>query len=136
MRPTPIHKSEAFTRIELMLVIVVVLVLLLMMRPALVRPHMKDDRNHCMNNLKQIGTAYLVWANDHNDRFPASQSVADGGWREFLTNADQGFLCWTNYAIMANDMGQSPKFLLCPADKRKPADTFTNFANANLSYFV
>ena len=71
MRPTPIHKSEAFNRIELIVVSVVVFVLLSMC-PALVRPHMEDVRNHCINNLKQIGTAYRVWANDHNDRFLAS----------------------------------------------------------------
>jgi len=62
--------------------------------------------------------------------------MAKGGWKEFLTNADQGFLCWTNYAIMANEMGQSPRVVLCPSDERQPSDTFTNFDNTNLSYFV
>ncbi len=55
---------------------------------------------------------------------------------ELLTNADQGFLCWTNYAIMANEMGQSPMVVLCPEDERKSASSFTNFGNSNLSYFV
>ncbi len=138
MRPTPIHKSEAFTRIELIVVLVVLVVaaLALLLLPFFARAHARSSRISCINNLKQIGTAYRVWENDNGDRFPASQSMAKGGWREFLTNADQGFLCWTNYAIMANELGQTAKILVCPSDERRPADTFTNFANANLSYFV
>jgi hypothetical protein len=63
--------------------------------------------------------------------------VTLGGWRELLTNADQGYLCWTNYAIMMNEMGQSTKLLVCPTDERSSANTFSNFvSNTNLSYFV
>jgi competence protein ComGC len=137
MRPTPVHKSEAFTRTEMIVLIAVVFILLSLMRPALILDHpQKADRIHCMNNLRLIGTAYRIWGNDSGDRYPASQSVAKGGWSEFLTNAGQGSLCWTNYAIMAIEFGQAPKLLVCPSDERKPADNFTNIANANLSYFV
>jgi hypothetical protein len=134
------HKSEAFTLIELMLVIVaiiVVLVLLSMMPPALIHDRPQHvPRLYCLNNLRQIGTTSRIWANDNGDHFPAEQSVAKGGWGDFLTNADQGFRCRTNFAIMANELGQSPKTVWCPSDERKPADAFTNFANTNLSYFV
>ena len=41
-----------------------------------------------------------------------------------------------NYADMANEFGQFPHILVCPADDRDPAYAFTNFANKNLSYFV
>src|SRR5580658_2386226 len=148
MRPTPRHKSEAFTRIELMVVVAIVFVLVSMLVPS-PRVHSKVQRISCVNNLKQIGVSYYVWANDHNGHFPASESVTNGGWREFLTNADQGFLCWTNYAIMADEMGRSTRIVLCPADERKPAGEFiggprTGIApddpdfkdNRSLSYFV
>src|ERR1700722_5091028 len=136
MSPTPIRNAKAFTLIELIGVTVVVVVLLVFIIPRPNRSHSNAPRITCVNNLKEIGLAYLVWANDHNDRFPASDSASDGGWIESLTSADQGFRCWTNYAIMANELGQVPKLLICPADKRKPANTWPNFANTNLSYFV
>jgi competence protein ComGC len=140
MRHAPLHKSEAFTRIELILVIWVILfvfVLLLALIPATRRVTARAPRITCVNNLKQIGLAYHLWANDHHDRFPASESVTNGGWREVLANADQGFLCWTNYSIMAEELGQLPKILVCPSDERKPADTFSNLvSDTNLSYFV
>jgi hypothetical protein len=136
MRPTPIHKAEAFTRIELIVVILVVFVLLAMIIQATDHYPTRAPRMSCCNNLKQIAIAYCMWEDDNGDRLPAAQSVAKGGWGDILTNADQGFLCWTNYAIMASYLGQSPKVVICPSDERKPADPFSNFANTNVSYFV
>jgi competence protein ComGC len=136
MRRKPIHKSEAFTLVELIVVIVVIVFVIVAIVPT------RSNRSHapritCINNLKQIGLAYRIWANDHHDRFPASESVTNNGWKEFLTKADQGFLCWTNYAIMQNELGQSPKLLICPSDERNASVTFSNFlSNTNLSYFV
>jgi hypothetical protein len=137
MRPTPVRKSEAFTRVELIVVVVVIgLLLQSMVYFARSRACCKSSRIACINNLKQIGTAYRIWSNDNGDRFPALQSVTNGGWSDFLTNSNQGFLCWTNYAIMANEMGQQPRNVVCPSEARRAADTFTNFSNKNLSYFV
>jgi hypothetical protein len=140
MKPPPISKSGAFTLIELIVLIVAVIVLVLAVLAMILVPlhpvRNKAVRIGCVNNLKQIGTAYRIWANDNGDRFPALQSTALGGWSDVLTNADQGFLCWTNYAVMANEMGQSTRIVVCPSDERQPAATFSNFANVNLSYFV
>lgn len=138
MRPTPFRKAEAFTRIELIVVIllIAVVLVLLMILLSFHPVRAKAARISCVCNLKLIGTAYRIWANDNGDHFPASQSVSGGGWMDFLTNADQGFRSWTNYAIMQNEMGQSPVFVLCPSDEREPSHTFTNFSNTNLSYFV
>jgi competence protein ComGC len=137
MRPTPIHKSEAFTLIELISVIVVVFLLLWMLVLPTHHVQAKAPRIHCVSNLKQIGTTHQLWANDHNGHPPALESVTNGGWRELLTNAGQGFISWTNYAIMADEFGNDPKILVCPSDERKPANAFSNFvSNTNLSYFV
>jgi competence protein ComGC len=137
MRPTPIQKSEAFTRIELIVVIVVGLAALLLMLLPSHRVSNRPIRIICINNLKEIGTAYRIWSNDHGDRFPALQSLTLGGWSELLQRANEGFMCWINYAIMSNELGQSSKPLVCPSDERKPADDFSNFvSNIHLSYLV
>jgi competence protein ComGC len=137
MRPKPIHKLEAFNLLELMIVIVVVIVLLSVLLPFLSRAKAKAPRIECINHLKEIGTAYRIWSNDHHDRFPSLESVSNGGWSEFLTRANEGFMCWINYAIMSNELGQSPKIHVCPEDEREPADGFGNFvSNITLSYLV
>ena len=64
--------------------------------------------------------------------------MSKGGWADFLAKPDQGALCWTNYAILANELGQAPALLLCPTDERQPAANFArDFKdNMHLSYFV
>jgi len=101
------------------------------------RVYGKAQRISCLNNLKEIGTGYRLWAGDNGDLVPAQQTVRSNGWADFLTNANQGAICWTNYAIMQNELGQSPKLVMCPSDERQAALTFTNdFDNTHVSYFV
>jgi competence protein ComGC len=137
MHATPIHKKEAFTLIELMLVVVILFVLLTMLLPFFSRARARSPRIMCIDNLKQIGIAYRVWSNDHGDRFPATQSLTNGGWSELLQRPNEGFMCWMNYAIMSNELGQFAKILVCPSDERKSADVFSNLvSNIHLAYLV
>jgi hypothetical protein len=140
---------SAFTFIEAMVVILSLGVLVSIILPAFMKaPRRYHARFPCAFNLGEIGRAYRIWEDDNHGQFPAAEWVANGGWRESLANPDQGANCWTNYAIMADDLGQSPEFLVCPADERRPAKKFLakemslgpgEFAfmnNSNLSYFV
>lgn len=128
---------SAFTRIELVVVIFVILVVVSLSIP-LSSDKTKAQRLTCLNNLKEISTAYRLWCSDGGDRPTAGTKVVNGGWADLLTNAGQGAICWTNYAIMANELGQSPKLLTCPSDERQPSeDLKTDFKdNTHLSYFV
>jgi len=101
------------------------------------RTYINYHRTNCLNNLKEIGTAYRLWAGDHGDLVPYQRSVSDGGWKELLTNADQGAICWRNYATMSNELGMAPKLVVCRSDERQAAAGFaTNFDNNYVSYFV
>ncbi len=129
-------RNEAFTYVELIIVVAVVLVLLSLIRTFHFATA-RSPRIACINNLKQIGTAYRIWSNDHNDRYPALEPVTNGGWSDFLKKANEGYSCWINYAVMSNELGESTKVLVCPADERKPAGEFSNFtSNIHLSYLV
>jgi len=138
MKQKAMRAVSAFTRIELVVVIVIVVVLASIIWPVRPLAKAKAVRIGCLNNLKEISTAYRLWAGDNGDRTPAEQTVAKGGWGDLLTNANQGAICWTNYAITSNELGQSPKLLICPADERLAAAGFgAHFKdNAHLSYFV
>lgn len=131
------RKPLAITFIEVLLIITALLVLAAMLLPALDKAKAKASRVNCMGNLKQIGIGYRLWANDNGDLFPFQQSVTNGGWADLLTNANQGTNCWTNYFILGNELGQSPKLLICPYDERQPAPSFgSTFDNTHVSYFV
>lgn len=136
MKQTTRRALCAFTRIELVVVIAVIAVLAAMLLPA--KPGSSRSRRiYCLNNLQKIGTAYRLWAGDNGDLVPSQQSVSNGGWKELLTNANQGAICWTNYAIMRYELGQSPNLVVCPCEERRSAKAFTNkFDNTHVSYFV
>ena len=139
MKPTLRQRRTAFTLIEMIVVVVVVLILVTLFMPLSPRSAKpKARRIMCLNNLKEIGTAYGIWERDHGDFVPAQQLAANGGWKERLTNANQGPICWTNYALMTTELGLDPKLVVCPADERRPAKDFkTDFKdNTHLSYFV
>jgi competence protein ComGC len=139
MKQIPNRNLSAFTLVEVIILIVIIALLALIYLPNAAR----NQRTHggpritCLNHLKEIGTAYRLWAEDNGDLWPAQQTVSSNGWRDFLTNANQGAMCWINYSILSNELGQAPKLLICPSDERQPASSFTDkFDNNNVSYFV
>ncbi|MGA2542679.1 MAG: hypothetical protein ABSG78_14115 [Verrucomicrobiota bacterium] len=137
MKPTLDKRRTAFTWIEM----VVVLFVLLVLAYAVVLPRLAHSSKvppyTCLNNLKEIGAAYRLWAGDNGGLVPFQQTVASNGCLDYLTNANQGVVCSTNYWLMQNELGQYPKLLLCPTDERTPATNFaTNFDNSHVSYFV
>jgi len=120
---------------EVGVVIAVVMILALIIVPTvgnLSQAHTGAARIHCVNQLKQIGLAYRVWASDNLGKYPMGASVADGGATELVAtgNAVQSFL------VMSNELS-TPYVLHCPMDAvRFQTNSFAGFSSSNLSYFV
>jgi hypothetical protein len=132
--------TQAFTIIELAAILCVFAFALLVVAPMLPHAHSKSKavRIQCVNNQKQIGTAYRIWSGDNGDKnqFQVSNTSSNGGWGDFVKLTNASIYCSSNFALMQNELGQSPKLLVCPADDREWAKDFTELKNKNLSYFI
>src|SRR6185503_7422121 len=64
------ESAQAFTRIELLALLAGLVFVAMIALPVLANTNPGSQRLTCANNLRQIGQAFLMWANDHEERIP------------------------------------------------------------------
>ena len=77
-----LSRKRAFTLVELLVVIGIIALLISILLPSLARAREQGNMVKCMSNLRQLGMAFIMYANENKDFLPAASrypaSAADG----------------------------------------------------------
>jgi prepilin-type N-terminal cleavage/methylation domain-containing protein/prepilin-type processing-associated H-X9-DG protein len=82
-------KRTGFTLIELLVVIAIIAILAAILFPVFARAREQARKANCLSNLKQVGTAILMYAQDYDERVvPVATGTCPGanafGWADLL----------------------------------------------------
>jgi len=127
-----ITRKAGFSLLELMVLVGVVAIIAVLLLPPLANRNyrgFKAQRIKCINNLKNVGLAYRIYATDNNDRFPTS-SLASNAVNLASVKITEVF------QSLSNELS-TPKLIICPADnKAAEANSFANLTAKNISFFA
>ena len=121
-------ESGAFTLVELLAVITMLAILVSLLIPAMARTRPSSESAQCMNNLKQVMTATVMYTQDFQELFPANPDDGNtipgynwcagqagiGGAQEF--NPD--ILADVSKSLLARYLNTNVSVFHCTADKR------------------
>jgi prepilin-type N-terminal cleavage/methylation domain-containing protein/prepilin-type processing-associated H-X9-DG protein len=90
------RQHKAFTLIELLVVIAIIAILAAILFPVFARARENARRTSCQSNLKQIGTAAMMYTQDYDERLPYYSLAPVGYWENAIypyTRSTQVYNC-------------------------------------------
>jgi prepilin-type N-terminal cleavage/methylation domain-containing protein/prepilin-type processing-associated H-X9-DG protein len=104
-------RPSGFNLIEPLVVIAIIAVLAALLLPALSNAKESARRTNCASNLRQIALGIFIYANEHEDTFPAQ---AQDNLPALAVGGDG-----RNYDLLMPNLG-NPQVWLCPSTREGP----------------
>jgi prepilin-type N-terminal cleavage/methylation domain-containing protein/prepilin-type processing-associated H-X9-DG protein len=141
--------QRAFTLVELLVVIGIIAVLISILLPTLGRVRDQANTSKCLANLKQIGTALVMYVGDNKGSLPFAEY--DGAWKPWAAefygtatpsqpyhynNVHRHLMKYLNGRIKPgqNDVTLSSTIYRCPSAQPFPVAAGQPFELSNTSY--
>ncbi len=75
------NQRNGFTLIELLVVIAIIAILMAILMPTLKRAREQGQRAACLSNLKQLQLAWIMYADNNDDRLVNCEAGPENSWR-------------------------------------------------------
>jgi prepilin-type N-terminal cleavage/methylation domain-containing protein/prepilin-type processing-associated H-X9-DG protein len=122
LRDSKPESRSGFTLIELLVVIAIIAILAAMLLPSLGKAKTKAQGIQCLSNLRQLGLAWNMYADDYASRLPPNRGADDQanawvrGWLDFTPdNLDNTNLVYLETGLLW-PYSKSVGIYKCPAD--------------------
>jgi prepilin-type N-terminal cleavage/methylation domain-containing protein/prepilin-type processing-associated H-X9-DG protein len=101
------RRTAGFTLIELLVVIAIIAILAAILFPVFARAREKARQTSCLSNLKQIGLAGLMYAQDYDENPPPQLVIRNAG-------SNQTYFLWID---QLQPYVKNKQVFLCPSQK-------------------
>jgi prepilin-type N-terminal cleavage/methylation domain-containing protein/prepilin-type processing-associated H-X9-DG protein len=134
-------RNRAFTLIELLVVIAIIAILAAILFPVFAQAREKARASACLQNLKQIGTALMMYGQDYDEQMPTGGYPTLRNWevnpdvtpKQKLDGGLYGWAFYRSLMVSLDPYMKSMQLWYCPSDGRvRP--TPENIAQGNQSY--
>jgi len=128
------HRGRGFTLIELLVVIAIIAILAAILFPVFAQARDAARKTSCLSNMKQIGTAMMLYVQDYDESFPQQDPVSgrpqimDDWWMFFISS----YLA----SKPKNWADAKGNVFSCPSNPAIQTNSASNFTNVQAAWGV
>src|SRR5215212_4908115 len=125
--PTGRHDRAGFTLVELLVVIGIIAILIAILLPALSKSREAARRAACLSNLRQVHTAFFLYAGNYKDQVPLGFRAGNKQFNSMMYSFTTGKIVL--FGWLYNDgLMRNPNVFFCPSEN-DPRSLYNTSAN-------